>query len=180
MQWPVTENGTHLKEIVAGSQGTAWFTSNTERGNINYGEHVQYARVDRIDSSGNLSSFPVGGPLVYDVARGGGETSFVWVGHVGRIAADGQVEESRVRTGHSFSLAYGAGGYLWLTKAVERGREAILRISPDGKVKSFPLPHPGSGVSQITRGTDGAMWFTEYFGERIGRITQTGASPSTP
>ncbi len=49
---------------------------------------------------------------------------------------------------------------------------------------------PGSGPNAMTRGPDGAMWFTEYHGDKIGRVSadgnvteypsggETGANPS--
>jgi streptogramin lyase len=38
----------------------------------------------------------------------------------------------------------------------------------------FPLPTANSGPQGITTGPDGALWFTEATGDRIGRITATG------
>ncbi len=63
---------------------------------------------------------------------------------------------------------------MWLTKRSDQGYDAIQRISRNGTVKPFRLPHKESDPRDITRGTDGAMWFTEYFGDRIGRITSSG------
>lgn len=43
-----------------------------------------------------------------------------------------------------------------------------------GKVTEFPLPTGGSGPDSITTGPDGALWFTESDGNRIGRSTTDG------
>ena len=171
--------GIYLGQIVVGSDDSAWFTDNVQRGNVNFGNLIQFAQVDRIDRSGVITPFRVGGVLVRRRPRTRG-ISFSREGHVGRIGSDGQVREFRVRNGSGFqSLAFGAGGYLWLTKETE-GHDAIQRISRDDTVKAFPLPQGYSGLAYITRGTDGAMWFTEYSGNRIGRITSTGKITEYP
>ena len=184
-EWTVPELGSHPEQIVAaGSGDSAWFTNNVQRGRINSGNRVHYAQVDRIDGSGTFTPFSVGGGLglVLDVARGPGGTSFVGEGYVGRIPPGRQVQEFLVRTGSfdSLSLAFGAGGYLWLTRRAEGGHDAIQRISRHDTVTAFPLPHRYSGPRAITRGTDGAMWFTEYFGNRIGRISSVGKITEYP
>lgn len=69
-------------------------------------------------------------------------------------------------------LAVGPDGRtLWYT-----GKEAsvIGRVSPEGAVRSFRLPHPDSKPIYIHVGPDGNMWFTELTGNRIGRITPSG------
>jgi streptogramin lyase len=45
---------------------------------------------------------------------------------------------------------------------------------------SFPIPTPGSGPAWITAGFDGNLWFTEYNGNNIGRITPSGAITEFP
>lgn len=42
-------------------------------------------------------------------------------------------------------------------------------------VREFPLPQPLSGPQGITTGIDGAVWFTEALGQRLGRLdVETG------
>jgi virginiamycin B lyase len=43
----------------------------------------------------------------------------------------------------------------------------------DGRVTEFPLPAQGVGPD-IAPGPDGAMWFTVFTDNQIGRITGTG------
>lgn len=38
----------------------------------------------------------------------------------------------------------------------------------------FDLPHPGSQPWGITIGPDGAVWFAEVAGNRLGRISRDG------
>src|SRR4029077_14766611 len=59
----------------------------------------------------------------------------------------------------------------------ELGGNNIGRITPDGTIAEFPLPNPNSQPFAIAQGTDGAMWFTEQSGNRIGRIEAQVAPP---
>ena len=44
-----------------------------------------------------------------------------------------------------------------------------------GSIKEFPIPTSGSSPFGITKGPDGNLWFTEFFGVgKIGRITTAG------
>ncbi len=43
-----------------------------------------------------------------------------------------------------------------------------------GAVQEFAVPTPNSGPWRITAGPDGNLWFTEYPGHQIGRITPSG------
>ena len=44
----------------------------------------------------------------------------------------------------------------------------------DGVWTEYPLPNPGSGPTTIALAQDGALWFTESAGNRIGRINPDG------
>lgn len=44
-----------------------------------------------------------------------------------------------------------------------------------GTLAEFPIPTAGSGPAAITSGPDGALWFTEIYGNRVGRISPGGA-----
>ena len=41
-------------------------------------------------------------------------------------------------------------------------------------VTDFPVPTPNSVLTGIAKGSDGALWFTEKLGNKIGRITTSG------
>jgi virginiamycin B lyase len=45
----------------------------------------------------------------------------------------------------------------------------------DGRVHSFPLPHPRSGPTTVAIARDGRVWFTESAGDRIGRLNPDGS-----
>ena len=47
-------------------------------------------------------------------------------------------------------------------------------------IAEFPLPNAGSVPNGIAAGPDGNVWFTEYIGNRIGRITPGGVITEFP
>jgi virginiamycin B lyase len=47
-------------------------------------------------------------------------------------------------------------------------------------VTEFPIPTADSGPRHIAAGPDGALWFTEFFGNKIGRITAAGSITEFP
>jgi len=54
---------------------------------------------------------------------------------------------------------------------------SFAAISPAQIVKTineYPVPTPGSGPNGIAPGPDGALWFTESYGNKVGRITTLG------
>jgi virginiamycin B lyase len=57
--------------------------------------------------------------------------------------------------------------------------DRIGRITTAGVITEFALPTAGSDPFDIAAGPDGALWFTQQDGNRIGRIT-TGAPAPVP
>ena len=52
---------------------------------------------------------------------------------------------------------------------------------PHGTITEYPIPTSQSGVVNIAAGSDGNLWFTEYYGNKIGRINPaTGAITEYP
>ncbi|MBA2607770.1 MAG: hypothetical protein H0U92_02400, partial [Actinobacteria bacterium] len=60
------------------------------------------------------------------------------------------------------------------------GKNAIDRITLDGKITEFLLPDQTKSPESITRGPDHAMWFTESYTNTIGRITTAGVITEFP
>ena len=56
---------------------------------------------------------------------------------------------------------------------------SVLSFSQNVSFKEYQLNGSPSPLS-ITAGSDGALWFTEYFGNKIGRITTDGAITEYP
>jgi hypothetical protein len=56
----------------------------------------------------------------------------------------------------------------------------LARLAGAATITEFPLPTPNSGPSGITAGPDGALWFSEETGNKIGRITTALGEPPPP
>ncbi len=67
-----------------------------------------------------------------------------------------------------------SGGLLGL-KLAGKGPFASLGKPPLGTIKEFAVPTAGSLPYGICVGPDGNLWFTEYEGDQIGRITPEGS-----
>lgn len=81
------------------------------------------------------------------------------------------------------AIALGPDGNLWFTAIRGRTREMhysrpgfgfVGRITLAGVLKLFPLPDGGSVPTAIAAGPDGALWFLESEGKRIGTIGTDG------
>src|SRR6201981_2202297 len=100
-------------------------------------------------------------------------------GKIGRITTQGHITEFPIKGGGILhSITTGPDGALWFTEFTSNkiGRipttaaAANLQLAePTGLVTEFTVPSDGSGPHSITIGPDGALWFTEYYGSRIGR-----------
>jgi len=75
------------------------------------------------------------------------------------------------RTSNMDALATGPAGTVWFT---DFGNSQIGELGPGRRLRLFGDRAPYGGLSDITRGPDGAMWFTEQAG-LVGRITPAGA-----
>ena len=104
-------------------------------------------------------------------------------GAIGRIAADGSVQEFPLPTSvaepasakQATDIVAGPDGALWFTQS---GVDRIGRITTAGAITEYGGVTPGGQPGDIAVGPDGALWFTEYGynqGNRIGRITTAGA-----
>ena len=132
----------------------------------------------------SVAAFPTGlGGNPTSLARGDdGATWFANGNVVGHMTPSGEVHSFRLpKDVRSFSIANGFDGEMWFT---DQGTTAIGRISPSGKVQMFPTPtREGNPIGiggdanpfSITKGPDGAMWFTESAADRIGRIDPQGS-----
>jgi virginiamycin B lyase len=73
-----------------------------------------------------------------------------------------------------FGLARGLADDIWFGD-----QDTISRIDRSGAITSYAVT-PGAGVGWVTRGTDGAMWFTERFTSKIGRVDNIGRISEYP
>jgi len=151
--------------IALGPDGAMWFTQ--------YGYSV-----GRIDSSGNVTGFPVPTNDYLDIALG--PEGNLWLtrafgGPSGTIeAAIVELTPTGLRTEFRVSdaggITAGPDGNLWFT---EPKSFRIGRITPTGTVSEFALP-TRSAPLDIAAGRDGNLWFTIPGARKVGRITLSG------
>ena len=75
------------------------------------------------------------------------------------------------------SMVTGSDGAVWVLEANTDHTEKIARFTPAGVTHEYSLPALHEIGSNVTRGPDGALWFTGFSrgrGATIGRITTSG------
>jgi len=108
---------------------------------------------------------------------------------IGWISPDGTVSgyqlgfngDGRPEVGSPTAMAKGPDENIWYTS--ESVPPAIKRVTPNGAIRTYPLPEGGDAgldLQGIAAGPDGAVWFTEVPiaadgpPEAIGRLEPTG------
>ena len=157
--------------IVAGPRRSLWFLET--RPSVG----IPAALLGRISPGGRYSEIRLPGDF-YGQGLAAGRDGALWVtryspqrSEVDRVRPDGEV--SRFPVGDEpGAIAPGPGGAVWFGL----GGPAIGRITPAGKVRTFPVPGRGF-VAGIAEGPDGNVWYT-HWGRRgpptIGRMTPSG------
>ncbi len=108
----------------------------------------------------------------------------VWFTTVGNIKTVGKITPSGKITQYSLpgekheagGMTVGPEGNMWFTmRGWEGSGEYIAKITPSGVITPYPVP---GEANKITPGPNGeaALWFTDYFYARIGRISTTSDS----
>ncbi|MBS1879543.1 MAG: hypothetical protein JST31_08525 [Actinobacteria bacterium] len=151
-----------LTGIAAGPAGNLWLSSNE-------------GKLLRVTPTGTAAEVPV--PLAGNQAIVLGPDGALRFssrqGALGRTNASGESSVVGLPAGSEpQGVTVGPDGAIWIA---ERGADAIARVSGEGAVSQFPLPHPASRPAAIATGPDGNLWFSEEGAPRIGRITPGGA-----
>lgn len=77
-----------------------------------------------------------------------------------------------------YGIAAGADGNFWIA---EQSANAIAKVSPAGAVlATYPIPTASSSPTEIIGAPDGTLWFTEFKGNKLGRITTSGTITEYP
>jgi virginiamycin B lyase len=144
-----------------GPDGSAWYTDNSARG------------ISRITPTGEVSSFPLGTPLVRLGRLAVSPQGAVWfaeaTGYSITRLMDGEIARHVFESprGDPYGVAIAADGTAWAT--LRLGNQ-LLHIMSDGEIKTFDLPKPAAAPSDIAIGADGSVWFIEFRENRIGRL----------
>ena len=160
--------------IAAGSDGNLWFTQQGR------------GKIGRITPSGLVDEFatcgPEGGYGCYATSITGGPDGNLWFvstesGPQGQTVSLNTFSPAlhagyRVATlgsGAAGGIAAGRDGNLWVAiSSVGGAIDRIARVTTSGAVQALSVF--GTVPQGVTAGPDGALWFTEYVGNRIGRI----------
>lgn len=161
--------------IARGPDGNMWFTEQTAN------------KIGRITPQGQITEYDVPTPGSNPYAIAAGPDDNLWftsfnTARIGRISTAGAITEYPLPTPGSgpLGIAPGPDGKVWFT---EFAADKIGRIDPaTGAIQEFALPRPAgtpadvviAGPQGIVAGPDGAMYFTEAIGNRIGRIAPNG------
>ena len=107
---------------------------------------------------------------------------------IGRVTPSGAITQFGLPAivGGPEGITSGPDGNIWITtNALGQGRQDwIVRLGRDGTVTQFPAGTGhgdfGAGPTGIASGPDGNLWFTEFWTNRIGRMTPTGVLTEFP
>jgi virginiamycin B lyase len=155
--------------IVTASDGNLWFLETD--GN----------RVGRITLSGEITEFPLPTPDAHAQAITAGPDGNLWLtegypNKIARVTTQGVFTEFQLPAGTFPSgITAGPGGTVWFT---EYYKDSIGRINVDGSgFQDYKINTPDgfmAGLESIAQGSDGNLYFNEWLGRRIGRITPAG------
>jgi virginiamycin B lyase len=144
-------------DIAAGGDGNLWVTEQAAQ------------KIARVTTAGVVTEFPVTSP--FPAAATWGPDGALWFGNLGtdlgRMTKDGVVTNTYdIGNVESDVLMTGPDGNIW-----DIDGDGLLCISPAGTVLKtyYPVSEYLVGLSAITTGPDGAIWFTEA-SQTIGRL----------
>ena len=128
-------------------------------------------------SNGSFATLP--GP--FGIAQGSDGQIYVATlsGQIEAFNASGVVTANVSVGGKPYDIVGGPDGNLWYT---DSQNSSIVKIAPGALTNPTPylIPTPSAQLVGITVGADGALWFTEAGGNKIGRITTSGAITQFP
>jgi streptogramin lyase len=164
-----------LDGITTGSDGNLWAADNgAELIKIPPGDPRAYAPTPlsgMVEPDG-IASGPNNTVWYTTDAQGTWSASVTDPAHPTNVAASGSPG------GNSDSgIVEGPDGNMWVAEGFGSGAgnaNAIAKITPAGQVTEYTIPTADSVPDDITVGSDGALWFTEEAGDKIGRITTSG------
>ena len=158
---PLRSNNVEPIGLGVGPDGSAWYTDNSARG------------ISRITPAGEISSFPLGTPIVRLGRLAVAPQGAVWfaeaTGYSITRLEDGEITRHVFESprGDPYGVAVAADGTVWAT--LRLGNQ-LLHIANNGEIRVFDLPKAAAAPSDIATGPDGSVWFIELRENRIGRL----------
>ena len=150
---------TDPREIVTGPDGNLWTGSGT--------------KALKISTAGSLlDGYPVLGGA-RGVAKGSdGNLWFADFGNqaVVKVTPTGTATPTAVGGGPQ-DVAGGPGSLVAYSNP-GANPQTVGRIGPDGK--DNPTPAPGTDPFGVTEASDGAFWYAQFVGDKVGRLSATG------
>jgi virginiamycin B lyase len=161
--------------------GAMWLTAEPPFGST--------SQIVRVTLNGSRRAFTLPrGTEASEIARGGDGAFWLvlyrdGVPSIGRFTPRGGLRSFTLpRTPWRISgLTRGADGAMWFVEVFTGDREIVRtrrigRISRDGAVSEFYVGRARGGGAEdsMTRGPDGALWFTDNTVRELGRITTSG------
>jgi virginiamycin B lyase len=148
-------------QAIASSGGTIWFTE-------------QANRVGHISPQGTITGIalpgrkPLGVAGIAATADGSAWLTEAAANRIVHVTAKGTIQQFTVPTPHAGlgAIAVSTSG-AWF---VEQRANKIGVVTPGGQVVEYRIPTPSSKPAGLTIAPDGAVWFTELAGERLGRV----------
>ena len=154
-------------DIAVGPDGALWFTE------------LDANRIGRITTAGAMSQFKLPSQSSSPVSIANGPDGALWFtdqNGVGRITVQGSVTQPWNGATSPSAITAGPDGRLWFTEA---SQDAVGRLDPiTGRVREFPID-TNCFPRDIATGA-GALWFTCYFLDEVGRITTNGQATAFP
>jgi len=167
-EFPIPTANSEPSRIVEGPDGALWFTES--KGN----------QIGRITLNGSITEYRIPTANCTPVGIAALPDGAIWftergANQIGRLTpSTGAIKEFPVKTANSHlnSITAGPnGGSLYFT---EFDGNNIGGATPTGEsLQEYPIPTTASRPLGITAGPNSTIWFAEYYGNKIGRITLT-------
>ncbi len=170
---------TALETMAAAPDGSLWVATA-----VTSGDTVTATHILRVTSDGASTQLPQSLSGAVSMLTAGPENTmwfFDTSGHIGRMTLVGVPTLFPVsaisRDMPPMSLGLGPDGAMWFPTQASGMNTGIGRITSSGAVTTYKVPHEGGGISNITAGPDGGVWFLHQFSQpfepspRIVRIT---------
>jgi streptogramin lyase len=152
--------------VTAGPSNTLWLTDSRN----NALDKLTISATGTI-SSVNTYTVPTANSSPYGITLGSdGNLWFTESTKIGTVTTSGSFAEYSTPSGYyPTSIATGSDGGLWFVEQNNYGNAfSVGRISTSGSITEYAVGV--NDLRSITRGPDNAMWFTEPFAKKVGRI----------